>query len=109
MLPAATSASVFGEAADERRLYHEAFSPTCQGETQRLYEICLNKLRGVPLVESLEAIEALAVLQELFATALWKHGCVLADPVDEFTRRFDRLDLPEEQERLHRRVQGSPL
>jgi len=109
MLPALRVAAPFsGGVLDERRLYRELFSPVCQAEAQRLYQSCLDKLRGVPFADSSDALEALSVLQELFARALWKHGCVLVEPLDKFTRDFDRLDLQEEQERLHRSVQGSP-
>jgi hypothetical protein len=97
--------------ADERRnepaTYAALFSEECRSLPEELYEEAMRMMRGRPLGESGEALQGLAFLQEVAATALWRHRCHVGSTLVSFAREFDRLDVPAERERLHACAQTS--
>ena len=53
-----------------------------------------------------DALKGLSALQEIIATALWRHGCAVGKRLESFARDFDRLDVPTERERLYALAQA---
>ena len=95
---------------DERRneptTYAALFSDECRSFLEDLYEEAMRMMRGRPLVDCEDTVKGLAFLQEVAATALWRHQYPVGDTLASFAREFDRLDVPSERERLHARAQS---
>jgi len=70
-----------------------------------LYLKAMRMMRGRPFDDCDEALKGLVFLQEVAATALWRHRCPVGDTLASFAREFDRLDVPAEHERLYVRAQ----
>jgi hypothetical protein len=90
---------------DERRnepaIYSALFSDECQLFLEEVYENSIGMMRGRPFGDCEDALRGLAFLQEVFATALWRHRQPVAHVLASFAREFDRLDSPAERERLY--------
>jgi hypothetical protein len=90
---------------DERRnepaTYAALFSNECRSFVEELYQKAMRMMRGRPLGDCDEALKGLVFLQEVAATALWRHRCPVGNTLEAFAREFDRLDVPAERERLH--------
>jgi hypothetical protein len=70
-----------------------------------LFQELLRDLRSVSYERSTGILDALAFVQSVGASALWKHHCRVGDPLETFVRQFDRLDVPAERLRLYRFAQ----
>lgn len=95
---------------DDERNEPALYAALCGQEGQAyvvgLYESALTAMRGQHFADCSDALECLGFLQEVIATAMWRYGCKCAAVLDAFARDFDRLDLPQEQRRLHAMAQG---
>jgi hypothetical protein len=62
---------------DDRRnelyAYETLFSPGQKAELEQLYLELLDEMNGVPYPQCGELLDALAFIQEISATALWKY------------------------------------
>lgn len=58
-------------------------------------------MSGVPYPQCGDFLDALAFIQEISATALWKYRQGVGDAVEDFVRNFDRLDVSDERIRLY--------
>jgi hypothetical protein len=90
---------------DDRRnelyAYETLFSPGQKAELEQLYLELLDEMNGVPYPQCGELLDALAFIQEISATALWKYCQRGGGVVENFVRDFDRLDLSDERIRLY--------
>jgi hypothetical protein len=85
--------------------YEELFGGDGRLGVERFYRSQIAALKGVQFDQCADVLAALAFLQEVVATALWKYGLDVGDSLDAFARGFDRLDLTEERRRLHELAQ----
>jgi hypothetical protein len=74
-------------------------------EVESLYQAAIMNIRGKRFDECSDGLNALSFLQEVLATAMWKHRCVIGDVLESFVRKYDRLDIPEERRKLHLEAQ----
>jgi len=93
------------EKRNEPNTYAALFSDECRSEIEELYKAAMREMRGRSLSSSEDILEGLVFLQEIVATALWKHQCAVGSTLESFAREFDRLDVRAERERLHARAQ----
>lgn len=89
------------ETRNEREAYAALFSDKCRAELELLHQAAMREMRGKSYGHSGDVLEALTFLQEIVATGLWKHQCVVGVILEAFAREFDRLDVPDERKRLH--------
>jgi hypothetical protein len=89
------------EQRNERQIYTDLFSGECRSCIEELYRTAMQEMRGQPYSVSGDVLEALAFLQEVVATGMWKHRCNVGEMLESFAREFDRLDVSEERKRLH--------
>lgn len=93
------------ESRNEPSVYRELFSDQCRAELEEFYRDAMLSLRGSTLVGCRDGLNALAFLQEVVATAMWKYSCTAGPLLESFARMYDRLDTLEEKRRLHREAQ----
>ncbi|MBC3387483.1 hypothetical protein [Pseudomonas sp. SWRI179] len=100
-------AEVFSEdlLRNEFMTYEKIFSSECEGYVLDLFRKFMSELGEVRLEDSGEVLDVLELMQSICATALWKFNCELPPEMDYFVREFDRLDDPEEKERLYMSAQ----
>lgn len=95
--------------ADERRnepaTYAALFSSECRKFLEEVYEGALVMMRERSLNACEDVLNGLAFLQEVVATAMWRHRCDVGETLEVFARNFDRLDVAEERARLHGEAQ----
>jgi len=98
-----------GMTADEQRneptLFGALFSDECRHELESLYRAAIESIRGKTFDKCNDGIDALVFLQEIVATAMWKHRCKVGETLEEFARKNDRLDILQERRRLHLEAQ----
>lgn len=85
----------------DRWLYRELFTDDGRAFLETLIRGAMDAMRGRPLAECGDALEALVFLCEVAATGLWKHRLQVGRRLEWLAREFDRLDVPSEQARLH--------
>ena len=85
--------------------YEINFSEEHRPNIEQLYVDLLNEMKGVPYFQCENVLEALALLQEVLATALWKYHQNIGEILEEFVRNFDRMDVPSERFRLYEEAQ----
>ena len=95
------------EKRNEPETYSILFSDECRASVENLFLKVMWELRGQPYERCKSILEALAFLQEIVATALWKYNCSVGATLEMFAREFDRLDLQVERERLHAQAQSA--
>ena len=105
-----TPASLTFEVSEDVRrnlpvVYERLFSSRCRAFLDRLYDDAMEAMRGVPIQQCAQAIEALAVVQEIVAVALWKYNLAATPSLEQFARTFDRLDDEGERRALHEHAQ----
>jgi hypothetical protein len=93
-----------GDKRNEPGTYEILFSQEHQEKLKQLYLELLNEMNGVTY-QHCGNVHALAFIQEVSATALWKYRQILDVMIEEFVRNFDRLDIPEERVRLYESAQ----
>ena len=81
--------------------YERLFSGECLGFVVSLYAAIKNRIKSCSYEEAADPLIALAFLQEIVATALWKYGLDTSEDLAEFAREFDRLDVEAEKIRLY--------
>ncbi len=89
------------ERMSELHAYRDIFSADCRPCIEQLYAKLLDELKTVSYDQSGEIIEALAFVQEISATALWKYHLEIGQRVEKFVKDFDRLDVSTERIRLY--------
>lgn len=98
-----------GLSADDRRnepsAYEAIFSEEHRAKLEQLQLKLLNEMNGVPYQQCGDVLEALAFIQEISATALWKYHQSVGAMTEEFVRDFDRLDVSDERVRLYESAQ----
>jgi hypothetical protein len=100
-----------GVSADEERnmpaTYGALFAPECQAEMESLLQAAIASIRGKTFYRCGDELNACMFLQEIVATALWKHRCVVGERLESFARKYDRLDTLQERRELHFEAQQS--
>lgn len=86
---------------NEHYMYNELFSPVCSTYIMDLFHNLTIKMKHVEFEKAQEAIDGLAFIQIIGATALWKYNCTVDSELEIFVRDFDRLDVQEERRRLY--------
>ena len=86
---------------NESNAYEIIFAEEHRPKLEQIYMELLNKMTGIPYGQCEDMFEALAFLQEISATALWKYHQNVGQLVEEFVRDYDRLDVPSERIRLY--------
>lgn len=94
------------EECNESAVYHELFSRPCSAEVEAMYRAAMTRLSIATLEQSADALNALMLLQEVVATALWKFNCAVSKELKGFARSYDRLDTHEDRKRLHSEAQS---
>lgn len=94
-----------GDMKNEPSMYKAVFSEENRPKLEKLYLKLLNEMNGAPYQQCRDVLDALAFIQEVSATALWKYHQNVGAVVEEFVRDFDRLDVPEERVRLYEKAQ----
>lgn len=97
------------EQRNEKMAYLEVFSLECRAEVEVMYRASISQLRLNVFQESIDTLNALMFLQEIVATALWKHNCQVGAELENFARTYDRLDTPSDRLRLHLEAQRARL
>jgi hypothetical protein len=95
---------------DERNvadLYERLFRDNEAPQIEMLYFKLLNEMKGNSYDACSDVLGALVFLQHILAVALWRYRMNVCQALEEFTREFDRLDVPSERIRLYTRAQGS--
>lgn len=92
---------------NDSQAYIALFSEECSQEITKLYDEVLQQMRGIPYANSEDLLKCLSFLQEVVASALWKHHCSVPSSLAAFAREFDRLDVEDERKRLYDRAQTS--
>lgn len=90
---------------NEELMYEELFSLRNSGYFFGLYKQLMFNLKGLERKSSGDVLAGLEFIQDVSAKALWKFGCDLKGELKGFARDFDRLDVPEEKERLYTMAQ----
>jgi hypothetical protein len=90
---------------NESATYAALFSSECQPFIADLYQEAMGMMRGRSLADCDEALNCLAFLQDVVATAMWRHRCPVEATLASFAREFDRLDVATERARLFSRAQ----
>ena len=103
--PAEITPVLDDEHRNEPMLYAALFSTECRPFFENVFETAMGLMRGRSFADCDDALEGLAFLQEVAATALWRYRCVIGDTLSSFAREFDRLDVPGERKRLYARAQ----
>ncbi|QDQ25889.1 hypothetical protein FNU76_05725 [Chitinimonas arctica] len=93
------------DSRNEPGTYAELFAGECGEWLTRLYFELMEGMHGLPYSQCSDRIEALAFLQEIVATAMWKYGLPVSVELEAFAREFDRLDVPDERFRLYEKAQ----
>jgi hypothetical protein len=93
------------EKRNERSIFGALFARECQLEMESLYQSAMTNIRGKTFDECDDGLNALAFLQEILATAMWKHRCKVGETLESFARKYDRLDTLEERRELHLEAQ----
>lgn len=86
---------------NEPNMYKELFSLGCEEYFSDLFERLSADMRGLERERSEDILTGLEFVQSCGATALWKFNLELRAELENFVRDFDRLDVPEERERLY--------
>ncbi|MCY1399166.1 hypothetical protein D9M71_142160 [compost metagenome] len=86
---------------NEPSMYKELFSLGCEECFSGLFERLSADMRGLERERSEDILIGLEFVQNCGATALWKFNLELRAELENFVRDFDRLDVPEERERLY--------
>lgn len=90
---------------DDRRnaeiYYRQLFSEDCRSFIESTYASVMKKMSESSYSEAADPLLALAFLQEIVATALWKYGLDAGKELTKFAREFDRLDVETERMRLY--------
>jgi hypothetical protein len=81
--------------------YERLFSRECLGSVLNLYVAIKKRIKSCSYEEAADPLIALAFLQEIVATALWKYELDPSEGLTEFAREFDRLDIEAERIRLY--------
>ncbi|GKT26114.1 hypothetical protein [Acidovorax sp. SUPP3334] len=89
----------------EQEIYKSFFSSENQSKFYLLYCRIRGEMVGVPYSRCEKLIGMLAFMQEILATALWKHNQRVEVDMENFAREFDRLDIEDERFRLYESVQ----
>lgn len=90
---------------NEQSAYEVVFSEKNRPILEQLYMKLQNEMNGVTYQQCGDVLEALAFIQEMSATALWKYHQKVGVIIEDFVRDFDRLDVPEERIRLYQKTQ----
>lgn len=90
---------------NEPGAYEAIFSEEHRAKLEQLHLKLLNEMNGVPYQQCGDVLEALAFIQEISATALWKYHQSVGTMNEEFVRDFDRLDVSDERVRLYESAQ----
>lgn len=94
---------------DEQRnapdAFRALFCDECLSELESLYRAAILNIRGRAFESCSDGMKALEFLQDIVATALWRHRCAVGATLEDFARDFDRLDVPDEMRRLHMEAQ----
>src|SRR5262245_45067581 len=86
-------------------LFESLFSSGCRDKVDHVYTEALNSMRERPFADCADTIDALSFLQEVVAAAMWKYRLTVGAKLEEFARKFDRLDVEEEQRRIYEGAQ----
>ena len=90
---------------NEPSMYEAIFSEEHRPKVEQLYLGLLNEMDRTPYQQCGNMLEALAFIQGISATALWKYRKNVGSVIEEFVRDFDRLDVSDERVRLYERAQ----
>jgi len=90
---------------DEQGIYKSLFSIENQRKFYSLYSRIQDEMVGISYSECEKIIDMLAFMQEVLATAIWKHNIKVEMEMENFARDFDRLDVVAERIRLYESVQ----
>ncbi|MFC5694167.1 hypothetical protein ACFPU0_01175 [Pseudomonas sp. GCM10022186] len=93
-------------ARNEPGMYRELFSPECEGYFSDLLKRLISDMRGQERENSEDILIGLEFIQNSGATALWRFHLEMRAELEEFVRDFDRLDAPEERDRLYSLAQA---
>lgn len=90
----------------ERDLYDQMFADECKVIVEGLYFKALETMKVLKFEACGDQLDTLDFIQKVVATALWKFRYDVGDALEQFARDFDRLDVPEERNRLYDRAQS---
>ena len=82
-------------------MYSALFTGECRLDMETLYLRLLREMRNIPYEQCEDLLEALAFLQQVVATAIWKYHHDVGKHMEAFARDFDRLDVESERMRLY--------
>jgi hypothetical protein len=86
---------------NQREYFEQLFSSECQDAVVGAYKDVSRGMAVKPFQEATADLCALAFIQDIVATAMWKYGIDVGSTLESFARDFDRLDLESERRRLH--------
>mgnify|MGYP003537014601 FL=1 len=92
---------------DDAEEFKKLFSTTGRVQVLKAFNELRAKLNGKPFQDCEFELAALTFMQFIAARGMWQHRLDVGDELDRFARRFDRLDVPSERERLHLECQVS--
>ncbi len=95
------------DSRNERDVSAALFSEDCRPYVEGFFLDMLKELKALPYERSSDVLNGLAILQEIVASALWKHRCAVGPHLESFAREFDRLDRAEERLRLYEHAQAT--
>ena len=97
--------SSFDDARNLSDVYTAIFSAKFRPSMEELQISLLKEMQEVSFEQSGAILDALACLQQMAATGLWKYHQDVGKPIEAFTRNFDRLDVSGERARLYEYAQ----
>jgi hypothetical protein len=86
---------------NQREYFEKLFSNECQGAVVRAYGDISRGMASKALEEAARDLCALAFIQDIVATAMWKYDIDPGPILERFARDFDRLDVESERRRLY--------
>ncbi|MCT7329676.1 hypothetical protein [Ralstonia mojiangensis] len=90
---------------NEREIYNDLFQTPCISLIESIFHLNFNSMSSKPYEQCKSFIDALAFIQDIAASAMWKFDLSIPGDLEAFVRDFDRLDVPEERYRLYQLAQ----
>lgn len=94
---------------NESNTYAVIFSDEHRQEMEQIFQYIINNMKGLSYIQCEDSLEALAFIQEISATGLWKYHQNVGTKIEKFIRDFDRLDVPTERIRLYENIQSHKM